>query len=49
MKIHAANKKGVLVFEAGSTVGGIIFDEGLGLSHSMSRKQLVNALLVYRR
>jgi hypothetical protein len=49
MKIHVANKKGVLVFEAGSTVGGIVFDEDLGLSRSMSRKQLLNALLAYRR
>ena len=49
MKIHVANKKGVLIFEAGSAVGGVVFDEGLGLSRSMSRKQLVNALLAYRR
>ena len=49
MKIHVAHKKGVLIFEAGSAVGGVVFDEGLGLSRSMSRKQLVNALLAYRR
>ena len=49
MKIHVANKKGVLVFEPGSTVGGIVFDEGLCLAHSMTRKQLINALLAYRR
>ena len=49
MKIYAANKKGVLAFEAGSTVGGIVFDEGLCLARSMTRKQLVTALLAYRR